>query len=76
MFGIEGKGWITSPDTALSTLVLLTVWQFGSSMVIFLAGLKQIPNDLYEASAVDGAAGSASSSTSRCRCCRRFSIST
>ncbi|MDU5948413.1 MAG: sugar ABC transporter permease, partial [Paenibacillus macerans] len=55
VFGIEGKGWITSPDTALSTLVLLTVWQFGSSMVIFLAGLKQIPNDLYEASAVDGA---------------------
>lgn len=54
-FGFEGKGWITSPDTALSTLVLLTVWQFGSSMVIFLAGLKQIPNDLYEASAVDGA---------------------
>lgn len=54
-FGLEGKGWITSPDTALSTLVLLTIWQFGSSMVIFLAGLKQIPGDLYEASAVDGA---------------------
>lgn len=55
VFGIEGKGWITSPETALSTLILLTVWQFGSSMVIFLAGLKQIPNDLYEASSVDGA---------------------
>ncbi|MBW7453840.1 carbohydrate ABC transporter permease [Paenibacillus sepulcri] len=55
VFGIEGKGWITSPDTALGTLVLLTVWQFGSTMVIFLAGLKQIPNDLYEASSVDGA---------------------
>jgi len=54
-FGLEGKGWITSPDTALGTLVLLTVWQFGSTMVIFLAGLKQIPNDLYEASSVDGA---------------------
>lgn len=54
-FGFEGKGWITSPDTALGTLILLTVWQFGSTMVIFLAGLKQIPNDLYEASAVDGA---------------------
>lgn len=54
-FGIQGKGWITSPETALSTLILLTVWQFGSSMVIFLAGLKQIPNDLYEASSVDGA---------------------
>ncbi|KWX88438.1 ABC transporter permease [Paenibacillus riograndensis] len=55
VFGFEGKGWITSPDTALSTLILLTVWQFGSTMVIFLAGLKQIPNDLYEASSVDGA---------------------
>ncbi|MBD0383627.1 carbohydrate ABC transporter permease [Paenibacillus sedimenti] len=54
-FGIEGTGWITNPSTALSTLILLTVWQFGSSMVIFLAGLKQIPNDLYEASSVDGA---------------------
>ncbi|NIK77116.1 multiple sugar transport system permease protein [Paenibacillus castaneae] len=55
VFGIEGKGWITSPDTAMGTLILLTVWQFGSSMVIFLAGLKQIPKDLYEASSVDGA---------------------
>ena len=54
-FGIQGRGWITSPGTALWTLILLTVWQFGSAMVIFLAGLKQIPNDLYEASSVDGA---------------------
>lgn len=55
IFGIKGVGWITNPDTALGTLILLTVWQFGSAMVIFLAGLKQIPNDLYEASSVDGA---------------------
>lgn len=55
IFGIQGKGWVTNPDTALWTLILLTVWQFGSAMVIFLAGLKQIPNDLYEASSVDGA---------------------
>ncbi|MBW4080283.1 carbohydrate ABC transporter permease [Paenibacillus sp. S150] len=55
VFGIAGKGWITNPGTALWTLILLTVWQFGSTMVIFLAGLKQIPNDLYEASSVDGA---------------------
>ncbi|HEY4391256.1 MAG TPA: sugar ABC transporter permease [Paenibacillus sp.] len=55
VFGIAGKGWITNPDTALGTLVLLSVWQFGSTMVIFLAGLKQIPSDLYEASGVDGA---------------------
>jgi multiple sugar transport system permease protein len=55
VFGFSGRGWISDPQTALWTLVLLTVWQFGSAMVIFLAGLKQIPRDLYEASAVDGA---------------------
>lgn len=53
--GIEGTGWISNPNTALWSLIVLTVWQFGSSMVIFLAGLKQIPRDLYEASSVDGA---------------------
>ncbi|MBB6732467.1 carbohydrate ABC transporter permease [Cohnella zeiphila] len=54
-FGIAGKGWISSPDTALGTLILLNTWQFGSTMVIFLAGLKQVPQELYEAAAVDGA---------------------
>ena len=48
-------GWITNPKFALWTLVLLTVWQFGSSMIIFLAGLKQIPQEYYEAASVDGA---------------------
>ena len=54
-FGIVGKGWISNPDFALSTLVILNTWQFGSTMVIFLAGLKQIPAELYESSSVDGA---------------------
>lgn len=53
--GIEGTSWISNPDTALGTLIILVIWQFGSSMVIFLAGLKQISNELYEASSVDGA---------------------
>jgi multiple sugar transport system permease protein len=48
-------GWITSPQFALGTLILLSVWQFGSSMIIFLAGLKQIPEEFYEAASVDGA---------------------
>jgi multiple sugar transport system permease protein len=48
-------GWITNPNYALGTLILLTVWQFGSSMIIFLAGLKQIPQEYYEAASVDGA---------------------
>ncbi|MBD2864770.1 carbohydrate ABC transporter permease [Paenibacillus oceani] len=54
-FGFQGMDWINNPGTALYTLVLLAVWQFGSSMVIFLAGLKQIPRDLYESASVDGA---------------------
>ncbi len=55
LFGISGPGWVTHPDYALWTLVVLAVWQFGSPMIIFLAGLRQIPQDLYEASAMDGA---------------------
>ena len=54
-FGIEGPSWISNPDYALYTLVALTVWQFGSPMIIFLAGLRQIPRGLYEAAEVDGA---------------------
>ncbi|SDE18168.1 carbohydrate ABC transporter permease [Glycomyces harbinensis] len=53
--GIEGRGWISDPETALSTLITLNVWTFGSPMVIFLAGLRQIPAMYYEAAAVDGA---------------------
>jgi len=48
-------GWITNPRMALWVLILLGVWQFGSSMLIFLAGLKQIPIYLYEAALIDGA---------------------
>ncbi|MCL2033324.1 MAG: sugar ABC transporter permease [Oscillospiraceae bacterium] len=54
-FGIEGMNWIASPPTALNTLIVLAIWQFGSSMVIFLASLKQIPADYYEAATIDGA---------------------
>jgi multiple sugar transport system permease protein len=54
-FNYKGPSWIANPDTAIYTLVLLAVWQFGSPMIIFLAGLRQIPQDLYEAAAMDGA---------------------
>ncbi|MDL2319438.1 sugar ABC transporter permease [Eubacteriales bacterium OttesenSCG-928-A19] len=47
-------GWISNPKYALGTLILLSVWQFGSSMIIFLAGLKQVPQDYYDAAAIDG----------------------
>jgi multiple sugar transport system permease protein len=55
LFGIQGPSWISNPNTAVYTLVLLAIWQFGSPMIIFLAGLRQIPTDLYEAASMDGA---------------------
>jgi multiple sugar transport system permease protein len=55
LFGVDGPSWISNPDYALETLVALRVWQFGSPMVIFLAGLRQVPTELYEAAAIDGA---------------------
>ncbi|MFI7638077.1 carbohydrate ABC transporter permease [Nonomuraea sp. NPDC049400] len=54
-FGIVGPSWISTPQYAIYTLVMLHIWQFGSPMLIFLAGLKQIPAELYDAAAVDGA---------------------
>jgi multiple sugar transport system permease protein len=54
--GFEGMpGWVSNPDTALGTIILLNVWTFGSPMIIFLAGLRQIPQMYYEAASVDGA---------------------
>ncbi len=47
--------WVTNPHYAIYTLILLLAWAFGSPMIIFLAGLKQIPKELYEAAAIDGA---------------------
>jgi multiple sugar transport system permease protein len=54
-FNLNPPAWISNPKYALYTLILLSVWQFGSPMIIFLAGLKQIPREYYEASSVDGA---------------------
>lgn len=53
--GIDSGGWVGNPDLAVFAVVLLTVWQFGAPMVIFLAGLQQISPDLYEAAALNGA---------------------
>lgn len=53
--GIGWGGWVGNPSFTMPMFILLTVWQFGAPMVIFLAGLKQIPAELYEAAAVDGA---------------------
>ena len=56
LFGVEQKvSLIGNPKTALGIIILMGVWQFGSSMLIFLAALKQIPNSLYESATMDGA---------------------
>jgi multiple sugar transport system permease protein len=47
--------WIGSANTALGVIIILAIWQFGSSMLIFLAGLRQIPKTYYEAASIDGA---------------------
>lgn len=47
--------WLGNKHTAMWTLIILAIWQFGSSMLIFLSALKQIPVTLYEAASVDGA---------------------
>lgn len=47
--------WFGDPNAALGMLITLSVWQFGSSMLIFLAGLKNISGEMYEAASVDGA---------------------
>ncbi|MFC6081743.1 carbohydrate ABC transporter permease [Sphaerisporangium aureirubrum] len=55
LIGIEGVSWVSHPDFALGTLIVLNAWTFGAPMVIFLAGLRQIPVSYYEAAEVDGA---------------------
>jgi multiple sugar transport system permease protein len=53
--GIQHGSWIGDPATALYTIVTLNVWAFGATMIIFLAGLRQVPRELQEAATVDGA---------------------
>jgi len=53
--GIQGPSWVSDPDFALNTLIVLNVWTFGAPMVIFLAGLRQVPTMYYEAASIDGA---------------------
>lgn len=53
--GIDPVSWYGTPGMALFTICILTMWQFGSSMILFLAGLQQIPYNLTEAAQIDGA---------------------
>lgn len=55
--GLKTVNWFGDQKLALYPLILMTVWQFGSSMIIFAAGLKEIPVTYYEAAKIDGASG-------------------
>lgn len=55
LFGFEKINWMASENGALAVIILLRIWQFGSAMVIFLAALKGVSQDLYEAASIDGA---------------------
>ncbi|WP_346918525.1 sugar ABC transporter permease [Lacrimispora sp.] len=54
LFGAAPIPWFSSVNGAMAVIVFLKVWQFGSSMLIFLAALKDVPQELYEAASVDG----------------------
>lgn len=55
LIGIQGPGWLTSPQWSKPALILMSLWAAGGSMVIYLAGLQSVPPHLYEAAEIDGA---------------------
>ena len=55
--GIPGPGWLADPNWSKPALILMSAWGVGGSVVIYLAGLQDVPQELYEASSIDGASG-------------------
>ncbi len=53
--GLPAVSWLGNPGIAMTTICLMEIWQFGSSMILFLAALKNVPQHLYEAAEIDGA---------------------
>lgn len=53
--GITGPAWLGDPDWALSALIVMSLWNVGAGIVIYLAGLQGVPTELYEAAHIDGA---------------------
>lgn len=57
VFGIDGPGWTTDPMWIKPGIVLMSLWSVGSTVIIYLAALRNVPNELYEAASIDGATG-------------------
>jgi ABC-type sugar transport systems, permease components len=55
MIGLKGPAWLNTPQTSLFGLVIVGLWGFGNTMIIYLSGLQSVSEDLYEASQIDGA---------------------
>lgn len=55
LFGVQGPNWLFDEDWALSAVILASLWTVGGNMVIYLAGLQDVPAELYEAAELDGA---------------------
>ncbi len=58
LFGIDGPAWLLDPDWVKPALILMSLWSVGAGVVLLLAGMRGIPNEFYEAAAIDGASGS------------------
>jgi multiple sugar transport system permease protein len=57
LFGEQGPNWLQSPPLVLGCIVVITIWAFGNTMMIFLAGLQGVPKGLLDAATIDGASG-------------------
>jgi multiple sugar transport system permease protein len=55
LFGLPGPRWLTSTQWAMPSLILMSFWTVGTTMILYLAGLQGIPQHLYEAASIDGA---------------------
>lgn len=53
--GVEGPGWLASEDWSKPSLIIMSVWGIGAAIVVFLAGLNEVPQSLYEVAELDGA---------------------
>ncbi|MEV4810032.1 carbohydrate ABC transporter permease [Micromonospora avicenniae] len=57
LIGVEGPSWTTDPHWVMPGIVLMSLWSLGSTVIIYLAALQNVPCDLYEAASIDGAGG-------------------